>query len=728
MISVQINNSTFFVKADLSIIESCKFIGIILPRFCYHEKLSVAANCRMCLVEIEKTAKPVTACSSSFLANSVTYTNTPFVKKARENIIEALLLNHPLDCPICDQAGECDLQEQVMHFGSSQSRFFHQPKRVTTNKDCGPLIKTIMTRCIHCTRCVRFASEIAGVDILGTLNRGVSTEIGTYISTLFNSEISGNVIDLCPVGALTSNFYSFELRPWELYSVESIDLSDSLGSNIYLNFKSFEDKSIENLVDEKKYHYQAKSLVRILPKINEDLNDNWISDRARFSFDSLKSNRLDQELSFSDFEYKFPKKPNSNFCYPLPSTTSPISFIIDENIDLEMLTLLNKLRQKYLKVNIFSIDKPRNRSNLYSFWDFNKVSTLNLEIKNCFLFTSNIKTESVLLATKLKNKSLNQNINFISMGLFFNKTTFLTNFVNLKIQNIINLVEGKDRNYSTSIITEKNNLFCFGESFITRCAFSYNSILSFIKKISPSSIVYQINKKSNTSSFSFLNIKYLNKKSIQNCKTTFFYNLDLNFKVNRILANLYHNSELISNTIFGLKNSLFWFTSHKPLKNLFFTNFKIIPSLTMFESKGTHLNLEGRPQQNSQLSIFFVQSLKDRLGQNFSIKLIKDKKIFSFSDKFFVIRQNAIRKIEDLPELSFLYELVQNYNLFDTTKKNFSNNIKFDINIFKIYGKCYKYGFKASILDVYTLNLYLKNSPRMAECSRQSRKISNNFF
>jgi len=202
MISIELNNCIFLVKSNLSVIEACKFLGVAVPRFCYHEKLSVAASCRMCIVEIEKSPKPVTACSTDISSNMVIYTNTPFVKKARENILEALLLNHPLDCPICDQAGECDLQDQVKIFGSSHSRFYYMNKRTVEDKNCGPLIKTIMTRCIHCTRCVRFGSEIAGVDYLGTLNRGVSTEIGGYISKLFDSEISGNVIDLCPVGSL----------------------------------------------------------------------------------------------------------------------------------------------------------------------------------------------------------------------------------------------------------------------------------------------------------------------------------------------------------------------------------------------------------------------------------------------------------------------------------------------------------------------------------------------
>jgi len=272
MIKIKINNLDFLVKSDVSVLEACKYVGIHIPRFCYHETLSVAGNCRMCLVEIEKTPKPVSSCTLPVSNNMQIFVDTPLVKKARENVLETLLLNHPLDCPICDQGGECDLQDQTKLWGSDYSRFFIN-KRGVEDKFCGPLIKTIMTRCIHCTRCVRFGSEIAGIEYFGTLNRGTSTEIGGYVSKMFNSEISGNVIDLCPVGALTSRPYAFKVRPWELRSNESIDLSDSLGSNIYVNFKESE-------------------VMRILPKNNSKINETIISDKARFSYDSIKHKRI----------------------------------------------------------------------------------------------------------------------------------------------------------------------------------------------------------------------------------------------------------------------------------------------------------------------------------------------------------------------------------------------------------------------------------------------------
>ena len=210
---IYINNIKFVIKADISILEASSFLGFNISRFCYHENLSVVGSCRICLVEIERSLKPVASCALPIIHEIRIHIDTPLVKKARESVIEALLINHPLDCPICDQAGECDLQDLSKVFGGISSRVTSQ-KRAVEDKDSGSLVKTIMTRCIHCTRCVRFISEVAGSSSLGTFNRGASTEIGGYIPLAFNSELSGNVIDLCPVGALTSKSYAFKSRPW----------------------------------------------------------------------------------------------------------------------------------------------------------------------------------------------------------------------------------------------------------------------------------------------------------------------------------------------------------------------------------------------------------------------------------------------------------------------------------------------------------------------------------
>lgn len=280
MLQIEINGLYFLVNPNLSVLEACQYVGIVIPRFCYHETLALSGNCRMCLIEIGNSPKPQASCVLPILNGMKIFINTPLVKKARENVLETLLLNHPLDCPICDQGGECDLQDQTKLFGNNYSRFFYN-KRAVEDKNCGSVISTIMTRCIHCTRCIRFSSEIAGVDFFGTLHRGGSTEIGNYSINKFASEISGNVIDLCPVGALTSKIYAFKARPWELKTTESIDLTDSTGSNIYVNFKDTE-------------------IIKITPKINFEINNDIITDKARFSFDNYKLKRLQQACKTSN--------------------------------------------------------------------------------------------------------------------------------------------------------------------------------------------------------------------------------------------------------------------------------------------------------------------------------------------------------------------------------------------------------------------------------------------
>jgi len=231
MVTVIINGVEVLVDKNSTVLQACESIGIEIPRFCFHERLSVAGNCRMCLVEVEKSPKPQASCALPVMNNMKIFTDTPLVKKAREAVLEFLLINHPLDCPICDQGGECDLQDQAMIYGSDSSRFYEY-KRGVENKNIGPLVKMIMTRCIHCTRCVRFMSEVAGLGDFGTTGRGNSTEIGTYIEKNLNSELSGNIVDLCPVGALTSKPYAFKARPWELTSFDTLDISDGLGCNI----------------------------------------------------------------------------------------------------------------------------------------------------------------------------------------------------------------------------------------------------------------------------------------------------------------------------------------------------------------------------------------------------------------------------------------------------------------------------------------------------------------
>lgn len=274
MAKVTVDGIEVEVPNGSNVLQACEAAGKEIPRFCYHERLSVAGNCRMCLVEIEKAPpKPFASCAYPVADGMVVHTDTPMVKAARRGVMEFLLINHPLDCPICDQGGECDLQDQSVGYGGDHSRY-HESKRAVVNPDLGPLVKTIMTRCIHCTRCIRFSTEIAGVSEMGATSRGESMAVGTYIEKALSSELSGNLIDICPVGALTSKPYAFVARPWELKKTDSVDVLDAVGSAIRVDTRGAE-------------------VLRILPRINEDVNEEWLADKARFALDGLKRRRLD---------------------------------------------------------------------------------------------------------------------------------------------------------------------------------------------------------------------------------------------------------------------------------------------------------------------------------------------------------------------------------------------------------------------------------------------------
>jgi len=284
MVTIEIDGIKLEAESGAMLIEVADKAGIHIPRFCYHDKLSIAANCRMCLVDVEKAPKPLPACATPVMDGMTIYTKSVKALAAQRGTMEFLLINHPLDCPICDQGGECDLQDTAMGYGASSSDYM-DVKRVVKDKNLGPLINTDMTRCIHCTRCVRFGQEIAGIMELGSTGRGEHMEIGTYIEESIDSELSGNMIDICPVGALTSKPFRYTSRPWELTSNETIAAHDCLGSNIVI-------------------HSRFNEIKRALPRNNEDINECWISDRDRFSYEGLNTDRLLQPMVKERGEWK----------------------------------------------------------------------------------------------------------------------------------------------------------------------------------------------------------------------------------------------------------------------------------------------------------------------------------------------------------------------------------------------------------------------------------------
>ncbi|MHA1108285.1 MAG: NADH-quinone oxidoreductase subunit NuoG, partial [Alphaproteobacteria bacterium] len=378
------------VQDGLTVLQACEIAGKEVPRFCYHERLSVAGNCRMCLVEMERSPKPIASCAMPVGEGMVIRTNTPLVKKAREGVMEFLLINHPLDCPICDQGGECDLQDQAMAFGAGLSRY-SENKRAVKDKSLGPLVATNMTRCIHCTRCVRFATEIAGIEELGATGRGEHLEIGTYVEKALSSELSGNIIDLCPVGALTSKPYAFAARPWELTRTETIDVMDALGARIRIDSRGSE-------------------VMRVLPLIDDDINEEWISDKTRFACDGLRLQRLDTPYVRKDGKLE-PASWDQAFdairagLKDVPGTR--VAAISGDLADCESMTALKDLMAALGSPNIdCRQDGARLDGASRAGYIFNTTIAGIEEADACLLIGANPRIESPVLNARLRKRHL----------------------------------------------------------------------------------------------------------------------------------------------------------------------------------------------------------------------------------------------------------------------------------------------------------------------------------
>ena len=400
MTKLTVNGMEIEVPSGSNVLQACEAAGFEIPRFCYHEKLAVAGNCRMCLVEVEKASKPVASCAQTVVDGMVVHTDTPMVKKARENVMEFLLINHPLDCPICDQGGECDLQDQAMKYGKGYSRF-EESKRAVVDKYMGPLISTNMNRCIHCTRCVRFLEEVAGTNELGAIGRGEEMEITTYISKAISSELSGNIIDLCPVGALTAKPYEFQFRSWELKKTSAIDVMDAVGSNIIIGSRGIE-------------------VMRILPNRNDDINEEWISDKTRFAFDGLKYQRLDTpmakkhgKLEPCDWQTAFEQIKQQITA----NSPSKIGAIAGDFTDVETMFITKKLFNELGSSN-YDCRQDCNLLVNSERWFYTFGSTINGIEKSdlCLIIGSNPRTEAPVINARIRKAFLHHNMRVALIG------------------------------------------------------------------------------------------------------------------------------------------------------------------------------------------------------------------------------------------------------------------------------------------------------------------------
>ena len=448
MLKLKVNDIDIEVEEGLTVLQACEKAGVEIPRFCYHEKLSIAGNCRMCLVEMEKSPKPIASCAMPAAEGMNIKTNTPKVEKARKGVMEFLLANHPLDCPVCDQGGECDLQDQSMFYGVDKSRY-KENKRSVPDKNMGPLIKTQMTRCIHCTRCIRFATEIAGVPEIGAIGRGEDMQITTYLEQSMQSELSANVIDLCPVGALTSKPYVFEARPWELKKTESIDVMDAVGSNIRIDTYGWEVK-------------------RILPLINEDINEEWISDKTRYACDGLLNQRLD--TPYIKYNVKFEKASLSEVFKIIKSRIentpkNKIGGFVGDLTNMETSYIFKEFFDRTIESDYYDfrtsdrfIDDSERENYIFNS-SINGIEESDL----IFLIGTNPRYEATILNARIRKSFVNNNTKIISLN-DIDDLTYPYQSLDGQTQTLKDILENKHE-ISNVLKNSKKPLIILGESF-----------------------------------------------------------------------------------------------------------------------------------------------------------------------------------------------------------------------------------------------------------------------
>ncbi len=677
MPKITINGKEIEFEKGMTVLQACEIADVEIPRFCYHEKLSIAGNCRMCLVELEKSAKPIASCAMPAAEGMNIKTNTAFVEKARKGVMEFLLANHPLDCPVCDQGGECDLQDQSMYYGVDKSRFIEN-KRQVKEKYMGPLIKTQMTRCIHCTRCVRFATEIAGIQEIGAIGRGENMEITTYLEKAMESELSANVIDLCPVGALTSKPYAFEARPWELKKTESIDVMDAVGSNIRVDT----------------YNWEVK---RILPRLNNDINEEWISDKTRYSCDGLLKQRLD---------VPYIKKDNK-----LQKSTW------DEAITL-LVEKIKSLNSNEIAGHIGDMVNLENALSFKKFFAFLKSSNLefreryfyiNSSNKSNYIFNSSIKGieesdlilligtnprhEATMLNARIRKAFAQKKIPIFSVG-DPGDLTYEYKIIGKKTDDIRKILKNEVE-FSKKLSSAKKPIVIIGESALELKSGKY--IVEEFKKFLKKNNLLNKNWNAfnflpqNASTVGLIDLKILSKENEE--KNSFFEKLDKNqFKLLYLLGS--DNLEIKKNNEFIVYQG-----SHgdrgAEIADI------VLPSAAFTEQNGLYENLEGRVQESKKASYPIGEALEDwRIFNLILKKLEKRENLFNFE----LLRKEVLNLIQNFTKINNLPSF-KDIEIEDTSREFISE----DVNIKE--------------LDYYYTNSISRASKTMSEC-RQLKQNS----
>ncbi len=677
MPKITINGKEIEFEKGMTVLQACELADVEIPRFCYHEKLSIAGNCRMCLVELEKSPKPIASCAMPAAEGMNIKTNTSFVEKARKGVMEFLLANHPLDCPVCDQGGECDLQDQSLYYGVDKSRFVEN-KRDVKEKYMGPLIKTQMTRCIHCTRCVRFATEVAGVPEIGAIGRGENMEITTYLEKSMESELSANVIDLCPVGALTSKPYAFEARPWELKKTESVDVMDAVGSNIRVDT----------------YNWEVK---RILPRLNNEINEEWISDKTRYSCDGLLKQRLD---------VPYIKKNNK-----LQKSTwdEAINLLVDKIHSVQpneiaghigdMINMENALSFKKFFKTLKSENLEFREKNFYINQDEKMNYIFNSSIAGIedtdliLLVGTNPRHEASILNARIRKTFVQKKIPIFSIG-NPGDLTYEYEIIGDSTEDIKKIVN-KEHDFSQKLLSAKKPIIIIGESALELKSGEY--IFEEFKRFLIKNNLINENWNGlnilvqNASTVGLLDLKILQDKKEKS--SSFFDDLkNRKFKLLYLLGS--DNLEFQKNDEFIVYQG-----SHgdrgAEIADL------ILPSATYTEQNGLYENLEGRIQECKKASYPIGEALEDWKIFNQIIKKLGSK---DYKVKFDELRKEVL---ETAPNFSGINEL---------PKKSVikSNNIETSFFSEKIFVR---------ELDYYYTNSISRSSKTMSECRQIRQKI-----
>ena len=677
MPKITINGKEIEFEKGMTVLQACELADVEIPRFCYHEKLSIAGNCRMCLVEMEKSPKPIASCAMPAAEGMNIKTNTTFVEKARKGVMEFLLANHPLDCPVCDQGGECDLQDQSLYYGVDKSRFVEN-KRYVKEKYMGPLIKTQMTRCIHCTRCVRFATEVAGVPEIGAIGRGENMEITTYLEKSMESELSANVIDLCPVGALTSKPYAFEARPWELKKTESVDVMDAVGSNIRVDT----------------YNWEVK---RILPRLNNEINEEWISDKTRYSCDGLLKQRLD---------VPYIKKNNK-----LQKSTwdEAINLLVDKIHSVQpneiaghigdMINMENALSFKKFFKTLKSENLEFREKNFYINSDEKMNYIFNSSIAGIedadliLLVGTNPRHEASILNARIRKTFVQKKIPIYSIG-NPGDLTYEYEIIGDSTEDIKKIVN-KEHDFSQKLLSAKKPIIIIGESALELKSGGY--IFEEFKRFLIKNNLINENWNGlnilvqNASTVGLLDLKILQDKKEKS--SSFFDDLkNRKFKLLYLLGS--DNLEIQKNDEFIVYQG-----SHgdrgAEIADL------ILPSATYTEQNGLYENLEGRIQECKKASYPIGEALEDWKIFNQIIKKLGSK---NYKVNFDELRKEVL---ETAPNFSGINEL---------PKKSVikTNNIETSFFSEKIFVR---------ELDYYYTNSISRSSKTMSECRQIRQKI-----